>query len=165
LILTQPPSQQKFPAEQSVSAAQLVLQVVAPQAYGAHEVGGIVEAVHVPKPLHIDAAFSLPFVHETAPHGVVAGQSSHAPPVQRPSVPQLACVVVTHTLRGSEVPLVTAAQVPSVPPVSAAVQAWHEPVHALLQQTPSAQKPVAHWSAVVHGLPAPLRSMQTPPEQ
>jgi hypothetical protein len=35
----------------------------------------------------------------------------------------------------------TFAQVPSTPPVFAAVQAWHAPPHAASQQTPSTQDP------------------------
>jgi hypothetical protein len=54
-------------------------------------------------------------------------------------------------------PVVAFAQVPLVPPVSAAEHAWHVPVHAELQQYPFAQKPLVHWSVAVHAAPfAPL---------
>jgi hypothetical protein len=39
------------------------------------------------------------------------------------------------------VPARTVAQVPSGCPVRTALQAWHPPVQALLQQTPPAQEP------------------------
>ena len=39
-----------------------------------------------------------------------------------------------------------AEQVPSTAaPVSAAVHDWHAPLQALLQQTPSTQRPLRHW--------------------
>jgi hypothetical protein len=44
-------------------------------------------------------------------------------------------------------------QVPTVP---WSAHVTHVPVHALLQQTPSAQKPVAHSAAIVHELPIGL---------
>jgi hypothetical protein len=37
--------------------------------------------------------------------------------------------------------------------LSAALHALQLPVHALLQQKPSAQNPLAHWAAVVQGCP------------
>jgi hypothetical protein len=57
--------------------------------------------------------------------------------------------------------------VPSVPPVSAAVQAWHVPVHAALQQTPVvlvgfAQKVLLHWFPPVHFVPLGAGGMQVP---
>ena len=48
-----------------------------------------------------------------------------------------------HSASGS-VFAVTAAQVPFVPPVFAAVHAWHVALHAVLQHTPSTQLPLAH---------------------
>ena len=46
----------------------------------------------------------------------------------------------------------TAAQVPSVPPVAAARQDMHAVVQAVLQQTPSAQvSPAAHSNPGLHG--------------
>jgi hypothetical protein len=43
------------------------------------------------------------------------------------------------------VPAATGPHTPSVPePWNAAVQAWQAPVQAVLQQTPSTQKPLAH---------------------
>ena len=63
----------------------------------------------------------------------------------------------TRPPRGSctsgSVPLVTAAQVPVVTPVSALVHAMHVPVQAALQHTPCVQKPVAHSLAETHGAP------------
>jgi hypothetical protein len=37
------------------------------------------------------------------------------------------------------------------------LHAWHAEVHALLQQTPSTQKPLAHWPPEEHELPLAAR--------
>ena len=52
---------------------------------------------------------------------------------------------------------------PSAAPVSALVHPWQVPVQAASQHTPSAQKPVAHWSGSVHGVPPALVCAQVPP--
>jgi hypothetical protein len=39
----------------------------------------------------------------------------------------------------------------------------HVPVHASLQHTPSAQKPLEHWSAVVHAVAVGRVGVQVPP--
>jgi hypothetical protein len=66
----------------------------------------------------------------------------------------------THSLSGS-VPFVMLLQVPSVPPVSAAAHASHDPLHALLQQKPSTQLPLPHWLDAVQR--APLALLHIPP--
>ena len=58
-----------------------------------------------------------------------------------------------HSLSGS-VPPAMLPHVPSAPlPFLAAVHAWHVPVHAVLQQTPSAQLPLWHSALSVHANP------------
>lgn len=52
-------------------------------------------------------------------------------------------------------------QVPTEPATS---QASHAPVHAASQQTPSAQEPLAHWSAAPQEPPPGFCATQTPPE-
>ena len=55
----------------------------------------------------------------------------------------------------------TGSHVPSAPlPFFAVVHASHAPAHALSQQTPSAQKPVAHCRPSVHALPFGSRATQ-----
>ncbi len=44
-------------------------------------------------------------------------------------------------------------QVPLLPPVSAAVQAWQVPLHAVSQQTPSAQWPVVQSVSAAQAVP------------
>jgi hypothetical protein len=61
------------------------------------------------------------------------------------------------------VPAATSPQAPSAPaPFSALVQATQGPVHAVSQQTASAQKPLAHWSAAVHAAPFVPVGRQSP---
>ena len=80
---------------------------------------------------------------------------SHAPlPSQWPVFPQEAGVPAVHPPAGSASPDETAEQVPSGDePVSALVHAWQVPLQALVQQTPSAQKPLVHWSVAVQACP------------
>jgi hypothetical protein len=51
-----------------------------------------------------------------------------------------------------------------VRPVSAFTQALQVPVHASLQQTPSAQNPIKHSSPAPHASPVAFFAMHTPVE-
>ena len=84
----------------------------------------------------------------------LANGAAHAPPAAQVSAPE-------HSLSGS-VPAVTLPQVPFVPPVFAAEHAWQVPPHAVLQQTPSAQKPDAHSPAAAHAPPSGLAHVLLP---
>jgi len=64
-----------------------------------------------------------------------------------------------HSLDGS-VEAATGLQVPTLPVL---LQASQVPLHAVVQQVLSAQKPVAHWLAAVQAWPAPLLHTQVPP--
>ncbi len=163
VTFTHAASQQNSPAMQSLSPTQLVAQAVAPHTYGVH--GVVVPAVHAPLPLHNAADVSDPAAHDDAPHTVPAGQSSHAPALHLPSVPQVAGVAAVHSPRGSAVPSVASEQVPFVPPVRDAAQAWQAPLHAVWQQNPSTQKPLVHWSPCEHGPPFACLPTQALPEQ
>jgi hypothetical protein len=66
--------------------------------------------------------------------------------------PQVA-VSWLHSLSGS-VPAVTAAQWPFATPVLVITQASQVPLQALVQQTPSAQNPPAHWALAVQVAPS-----------
>ena len=57
-----------------------------------------------------------------------------------------------HSLSGS-VSLVMLPHVPLAPPFLAALHAWQVALHAVLQQTPSAQKPLAQSLACTQGAP------------
>jgi len=64
---------------------------------------------------------------------------SQLPPQEEPSLAQLVRAPCGAPL--------TAVQVPTLPATS---QAWHWPLHAVWQQTPSTQLPFAHWLLAVH---------------
>jgi len=103
--------------------------------------------------------------HVPAAHTVELLQSLHTPPAPHwPSVPQLEGALAAQSSCGS-VPTVTLAQVPFGAPVSERAHALHEPVHALPQQKPSTQKPLAHSSLAVHAVPVASRGMQALPLQ
>jgi len=123
-----------LPAVQSASTVQLPAQVVAPQVNGAQVTS--CSAGHEPAPLHDAAATATPEVHEGLRQVVeLPGYAQavglvplHAPPQTVPSE--------AHAVRGLRGAPVTGVQVPTLP-VSA--QAWHCPVQAVSQQTPSTQ--------------------------
>ena len=64
-------------------------------------------------------------------------------------MPQVEAAAAAHSLSGS-VPVVMLPQTPLVPPFFAVEHAWQRPVHAVEQQTPSTQKPLAHSFAAAH---------------
>src|SRR6185369_17820133 len=143
-LATQAVPEQKAPAMQSVSAAQVVLHAVVPQVKGAQLV--VTGAGQTPLPLQLAEAVATPAVQLAVVQTLVAGCSWQAPPAaHRPVLPHTGPTVQ----RVSAVPAASAAQVPLVAPVRAAEQAVHAPVQALLQQKPSTQNPEAHWAAVV----------------
>ena len=69
-----------------------------------------------------------------------------------------------HSTSGS-CPLRIAAQVPSTPPVLAALQASHKPPHAASQQTPSTQLPLVHSMGPPQVAPFICAGMQFVPSQ
>ena len=99
------------------------------------------------------SALWTPAEQDTAPHSVLEGQSSQAPALHLPSVPQVDSVVVTHTARGSALPSIAGPQTPSVPPVFAAEHAWQALSHAASQHTPSMQNPLWQSAPVAHAAP------------
>jgi hypothetical protein len=90
-------------------------------------------------------------------HPVPEGQSAQAPAWHVPSAPHVVAAVTGQSARGSALPLLAAAQVPSAPPVFAAEHAWQALPHAVSQHTPSTQNPLWHAAAVAQAAPgAPL---------
>jgi hypothetical protein len=153
----QAPAWHQSPAAQSASAAQLVLQAVAPQANGAQ---ALVEgAGQLPAPSQAAAAVAVPEAQEAdrqlwaAPGKLQAATwlPSQLPPQAEPSLAQAE--------RAPWGAPVTGLQVPTLPGRS---QAWHWPPQAWLQQTPSAQAPVAHWLAAVQAPPLATLGRQAP---
>jgi hypothetical protein len=96
---------------------------------------------------------------------VPAIQRRHAPaPSHVPSNPQLSVDSCMHSLPGS-VPAVTGRHRPSAAPVSAPAHALQPPVHAVSQQTPSTQLPLAHSEPALHTVPLVLGATHTLPTQ
>jgi hypothetical protein len=75
-----------------------------------------------------------------------------------PVEPQVDAACTGHWSRGS-VPSCALTQVPTVPWPA---QVTHVPVHAALQQTPSAQNPVAHSAPIAHDVPIGLPGASIP---
>jgi hypothetical protein len=79
----------------------------------------------------------------------------------QPFMPQESPVV--HASPSSHVPSFAAPHVPSDPmSFFDAAHAWHTPLHAELQQTPSAQKPEPQSVPTVHGAPVMPRGLHEP---
>ena len=90
---------------------------------------------------------------------VPAGYTSHWPvPSHIPVEPHVDAACTGHWSRGS-VPICALTQVPTVPWPA---QVMHVPVHATLQQTPSAQNPLAHSPPIAHELPIGLPGASMP---
>lgn len=102
---------------------------------------------------------SRPFAQVSEPHAVPEGYRVHVPePLHRPLLPQELAPSSGHSPSGSSVAAI-APQVPSVPlPFLAAEQAWHNPVQAELQQTPSTQLVLWQSPPRTHALPFAMRS-------
>jgi hypothetical protein len=83
----------------------------------------------------------------SALHSVPDLYLRHAPaPSHAPSLPHEAAPWSAHLPRGSAAPAGTATQRPID---DGSAQLWQEPSQASMQQTPSAQKPLAHSAASV----------------
>jgi hypothetical protein len=144
--------------------AQVVAQAPASHVYGVQSTPPAC-GPHVPVPLHVCDLATVP-AHVGVPQTVPEAQIWQAPaPSQAPSVPQVDWACIAHWLLGS-FPAATLPHRPSAPlPFLAAVHAWQVPVQALLQHTPSAQKPDWHVAPDVHELPFACEAVQAPPLQ
>ena len=95
---------------------------------------------------------SLPLVHEAARHSVPAVNLAQPPaPLHRPLDPQVLAASVLHVLCGSGLPAATGEHSPMVPTW---LQLTHGPVHARLQQTPSAHDSDEHSAPAVQAAPS-----------
>jgi hypothetical protein len=153
---------------QSFSPAQMILHwlVESLHAYGAQGTGAVL--TQVPLPLQASAGLSvtLSAAQLAGLHTVPLAWSWHAPvPLQMPVIPQVDESWARHSLSGS-LPTRKLPQMPSRPkPFFSVVQAWQVPVQAVLQQMPSAQKPVAHSPPALQGSLGPFFGRQTAPVQ
>jgi hypothetical protein len=160
---------QKFPDEQSASAAHDVRHAVAPHTYGVQPPSTF--GLHLP-PEHVPALVKTPPVHAFEPHDTEEFGSSHVARVKPSQLETLHVGSVPTFVHCARVPCGccfagTGEQVPTRPLTS---HASHWPVHAELQHTPSAQLPVAHGvpdtqvePSLMTQLPRCDGSLQTPP--
>jgi hypothetical protein len=103
-------------------------------------------------PSQVPAVFSRSPLHTGAAQTVSAAYLEQPPmPSQTPDWPQLDSALRVHTWWGSAAPSVVGAQVPRRPDCA---QLTHGPVQAMLQQTPSAQKPEAHCDPALQMAPS-----------
>src|SRR5438132_1969373 len=135
---------------QSESAPQLVLQAVVSQMYGLQlELAG---AGHAPAPSQLADAVAVP-LPQLAPRHCAVGyaQAAMLLPSQLPPhvLPSLAQAARAPPLRCGAPD--TGVHWPTEPATS---QAWHCPLHAWLQQTPSAQLLLAHSCAPPQARPS-----------
>jgi hypothetical protein len=162
-VLTQRESSGVLPLKQLVKHAGGML---GSQTKPFMQVDGAPPWLQLPLPSHVFAAVCVLPAHVAPRHIVPAGYFSQAPDLQRPSVPQLACPWFVQTPCGSGWPSATAPQAPFAPlPFFAVEHAWQAPLHALLQQNPSTQNPLAHWSFAVQANPCMICARHAPPLQ
>jgi hypothetical protein len=137
--LTHTPFEQTLGGKQSPSTAHATRQALPLQVYGSQD--DEVAVRHVPMPLHVRAGVNVDALQAAATHTVPAACSRHAPaPLQKPSCAHVLAAAAAHWFSGSS-PLGTLVQAPVVP---GSAHDWQTPVHAVAQQTPCAQTPIAH---------------------
>jgi hypothetical protein len=124
---------QRFPAAQSPSDAQDVLQLSTPHAYGLHSIED--GAAQPPFPSQWGDSNCLPPLHVRAPQETASPGKTHSAPTpsQRPPHGE----TPTHSRPPTGEPAAAAMQVPIA-------QVWHVPVQSEAQQVPRPSEP---WSA------------------
>ena len=147
------PALQMLGATQSASAVHVVRHAVPPvlQVYFPHE--PVVGAAHAPAPSHRRAGVNVEPLQVAAAHTVLLTYLRQAPaPLQVPSLPQVDAAAIGHcdATRGAA-PAAIGEHVPTFP---VRVHAPQPPSHALSQQTPLMQNPLAHWLPDVHEVPS-----------
>jgi hypothetical protein len=130
----------QFASPVPFAAPHAVTHALAPQTKGVHAL--VEDPRHVPAPLQLPCVIWLPLEQDAATQIVEIPYFSQTPlAVHMPSVPQEAADCVAQRLRGFS-PAVALPHVPFAAPLSVALQAVQVPLHATLQQNPSAQKPL-----------------------
>jgi hypothetical protein len=112
--------------------------------------------LQVPLPSHVAAETKLedPVVHDDGPQVVSVPHFRQLPaPSHVPSVPHDVGAVIEQSSPWGT-PARTRAHVPSDLPVSTVLHAWHCSLHAVEQQTPSAQWPLAHPPSLEQAAPS-----------
>lgn len=145
---------------QSVSVEQLVLQLVAPHVYAPQFV--VTGAGQLPPPVQFANAVATPAVQLAARHGVELDKYAHALTLTPSHAPLQLEPSPLHAARGAIGAPVTAVHVPTEP---LTLHAWHCPLHALLQHTPSTHCPDKHCRACVQDWPFAAFATHAPVEQ
>ena len=146
-----------MPAAQSVFDVHVVahLLVAESQLNGAQIVAG--PALHRPSPSHTSMSLTAAPSQVPGLHTVPAGCLRQCPcPSHVPSRPQVDAGVAAQADRSSGTPFATKEQMPGA---LAALQVLHVSVQALLQQTPSTQKPLWQSPAQPHAWPFAFRAL------
>ena len=148
---------------QWASAVHVVRQA-APAAshwYAPHDV--VVPALQVPVPLQVDAVCTARWCTRPPDRRSRRRTCGRRPaPSQKPSLPQVeAAPVASHSRRGS----VPGSAAMHVPTLFDCAQVWQVPPQAVLQQTPSTQKPLAHSPLPTQAVPLVSFGTHAPAEQ
>jgi hypothetical protein len=157
----QAPPVQPNPGAQSLVVAQLVLHAVPTHAkLPGHGVAASGAQVPVPSHALVMSCWSL---QEVLPHVVppAAYWQACCPPL----AVQVAPHIVPAPVHAARCPCGSPFTCEHRPCVAATSHAWHCPVHAVLQQKPSTQKPVSHWSPAVQAAPIAALSEHEPDTQ
>ena len=149
------------PPAQSVSAAHDVLQTSVPQTYGSHIC--VCAAGHCPLPLQLAAPVATPEAQPALRHDTLGPTNpahlSRVVPSQLVAAHASAGAVASHGILLAAGLPETGTQVPSA---SMRLHASHWPLHAALQQYPSAQMPLVQELSAVHAFPLPFFGSQAP---
>jgi hypothetical protein len=147
---------EQTPLVQSLPDVQLVRQAEKPHTYRPQEL--VPPARQVPAPSHVAGEVATPPLQLPGVQAVPALQSAQLPaPLQKSVEAQVATGLAVQAFRGSA-PATTLVQVPGV-----ALHCWQPPAQAVLQQTPSTQKPLAQ--VPFDAQAAPCGEAQTPARQ
>jgi hypothetical protein len=161
---------------QQTPSTQLPLVQSSPSSAALHVAPGPPFAVHIPPLQYAPVTHWLSMVQELSqavppmlqtysPQGLVP-----PPTLQLPEALQVFALVSVLPVQDCAAQIAPVTAFPQVPvPVpdslSDAAQAWQLPLHAVLQQKPSTQKPLRHWSIAVQVAPGAPLSAQLLPTQ
>ena len=153
---------QPNPDTQSLVVVQFVLHAAPTHAkLPAHGVAA--SGAHVPVPSHLLVTSFWSLLHEVLPHVVpdAAYWQACSPPLAVHVAPHVV-PAPAHAARG---PCGSPFTCEHRPRVAATSHAWHCLVQAALQQKPSTQKPVSHWSPAAHAAPLAKLPEQIPAKE
>jgi hypothetical protein len=154
------PAEQKSPETQSASEAQLPRQAWAPHRYGLQP--WVCGAGQRPAPSQAACSVATPAAQLAPRQLVSAAGYAHAVALEPPQMPPQTLPSEAHACRPPCGAPITLVQVPAEPGTS---QAWHCPLQAVPQHSPSTHSPLAHWFAAPQVPPFARSGAQTPAAQ